>query len=215
MLKSVEFPSVLVETAFINNPVEARLLASAEFQRQLASQLAAGVRSYLEKSGIGYAADPRDSTAGRRAERGGARPRDDRAPGGVLPPGARRDRRRRLPLLARPRARCARPADVERAVLRAPGEVALERVAHQRAGVHLVLRPRQRVVVVAAGGHEVVDHDDVGLRVVEGRAVRERDREQALALRGARGRSGSAARSAGRCGRGPARPPAGRAPRRP
>ncbi len=63
VLKSVEFPSVLVETAFLNNPVEARLLASEEFQRQLARQLAAGVCSYLEKSGIGYAADPPDSTA--------------------------------------------------------------------------------------------------------------------------------------------------------
>jgi N-acetylmuramoyl-L-alanine amidase len=65
VLKSVEFPSVLVETAFLNNPVEARLLASEEFQRQIARQLAAGVRSYLEKSGIGYSAGPRDSTAGK------------------------------------------------------------------------------------------------------------------------------------------------------
>ena len=64
VLKSVEFPSVLVETAFINNPVEARLLASEEFQRQLARQLAAGVCAYLEKSGIDYAA-PRDSTGGK------------------------------------------------------------------------------------------------------------------------------------------------------
>jgi len=63
VLKSVEFPSVLVETAFINNPVEARLLASEGFQRQIARQLVEGVRSYLEKSGIGYAADKRDSTA--------------------------------------------------------------------------------------------------------------------------------------------------------
>jgi N-acetylmuramoyl-L-alanine amidase len=65
VLKSVEFPSVLVETAFINNPVEARLLASEEFQQQIARQLAAGVCSYLEKSGIGYAADPRDSIPGK------------------------------------------------------------------------------------------------------------------------------------------------------
>lgn len=64
VLKSVEFPSVLVETAFINNPVEARLLASAEFQRQIAHQIAEGVRSYLEKSGIGYSAGKRDSAAG-------------------------------------------------------------------------------------------------------------------------------------------------------
>jgi len=54
VLKSVEFPSVLVETAFINNAVEARLLASTEFQQQIARQLADGVRSYLDKSKIGY-----------------------------------------------------------------------------------------------------------------------------------------------------------------
>jgi N-acetylmuramoyl-L-alanine amidase len=54
VLKSVEFPSVLVETAFINNPAEARLLASTEFQQQIAKQLANGVRNYLEKSNIGY-----------------------------------------------------------------------------------------------------------------------------------------------------------------
>jgi N-acetylmuramoyl-L-alanine amidase len=64
VLKSVEFPSVLVETAFLNNPVEARLLASDEFQRELARQLAAGVCAYLERSGIGYAAEKRDSAAG-------------------------------------------------------------------------------------------------------------------------------------------------------
>jgi N-acetylmuramoyl-L-alanine amidase len=48
VLKSVEFPSVLVETAFINNPVEARLLKSAEFQKKMARQLATGVRRYFE-----------------------------------------------------------------------------------------------------------------------------------------------------------------------
>lgn len=54
VLKSVEFPSVLVETAFINNAAEAKLLASAEFQRQIAKQLANGVRDYLGKANIGY-----------------------------------------------------------------------------------------------------------------------------------------------------------------
>ncbi|MBI5711091.1 MAG: N-acetylmuramoyl-L-alanine amidase [Candidatus Eisenbacteria bacterium] len=53
VLKSVEFPSVLVETAFINNPVEARLLKDPEFQRRIAHQLATGVKAYFEKSGIG------------------------------------------------------------------------------------------------------------------------------------------------------------------
>ena len=52
VLKSVEFPSVLVETAFINNPVEARLLTSRSFQEQLGRQLAGGVKSYFEKAGV-------------------------------------------------------------------------------------------------------------------------------------------------------------------
>ena len=52
VLKSVEFPSVLVETAFINNPVEARLLANPEFQKQLGRQLAAGVKMYFQRAGV-------------------------------------------------------------------------------------------------------------------------------------------------------------------
>jgi N-acetylmuramoyl-L-alanine amidase len=61
VLKSVEFPSVLVETAFINNAVEARLLASPEFQQQIARDLTSGVRAYLEKARLGYAAGSGDS----------------------------------------------------------------------------------------------------------------------------------------------------------
>jgi len=52
VLKSVEFPSALVETAFINNPVEAKLLANPEFQKQLGRQLAAGVKNYFERAGV-------------------------------------------------------------------------------------------------------------------------------------------------------------------
>jgi len=52
VLKSVEFPSVLVETAFINNPTEAKLLKDPKFQKKLASQLAAGVTDYFERAGI-------------------------------------------------------------------------------------------------------------------------------------------------------------------
>lgn len=52
VLKSVEFPSVLVETAFINNPAEARLLMSREFQQRIARQLAQGVRRYFERAGV-------------------------------------------------------------------------------------------------------------------------------------------------------------------
>ena len=52
VLKSVEFPSVLVETAFINNPVEARLLMNKDFQRKMAKQLAEGVRRYFGRNGV-------------------------------------------------------------------------------------------------------------------------------------------------------------------
>ncbi len=52
VLKSVEFPSVLVETAFINNPREVRLLRDPEFQRQLGKQLADGVVTYFTAAGV-------------------------------------------------------------------------------------------------------------------------------------------------------------------
>jgi N-acetylmuramoyl-L-alanine amidase len=59
VLKSVEFPSVLVETAFINNPREVKLLRDPEFQRQLGKQLATGVVAYFGAAGVklGGAAD--------------------------------------------------------------------------------------------------------------------------------------------------------------
>ncbi len=52
VLKSVEFPSVLVETAFINNPAEARLLKDKNFQRQIAKQIAGGVKAYFGRLGV-------------------------------------------------------------------------------------------------------------------------------------------------------------------
>ena len=57
VLKSVEFPSILVETAFINNPKEARLLKSKDFQNGIAKQIADGVREYFKKAGIGLKED--------------------------------------------------------------------------------------------------------------------------------------------------------------
>ena len=59
VLKSVEFPSVLVETAFINNLREALLLRDPTFQRNLGRQLASGVVAYFTASGVklGAAAD--------------------------------------------------------------------------------------------------------------------------------------------------------------
>ena len=66
VLKSVEFPSVLVETAFINNPSEARLLANPDFQRQMGRQLAAGVREYFARAGIDLGSSDRSSSSGTR-----------------------------------------------------------------------------------------------------------------------------------------------------
>jgi len=70
VLKSVEFPSVLVETAFINNPREVRLLRDPDFQKQLGRQLAGGVVAYFGKTGtpVGAAADSLRSAA--QASRG-------------------------------------------------------------------------------------------------------------------------------------------------
>jgi len=55
VLKSVEFPSVLVEVAFINNPREARLLRDPGFQKSMGRELASGVRDYFQRAGIGLA----------------------------------------------------------------------------------------------------------------------------------------------------------------
>jgi N-acetylmuramoyl-L-alanine amidase len=52
VLKSVEFPSVLVETGFINNPQELKLLADPVFQKRMAQELATGVKSYFQRSGF-------------------------------------------------------------------------------------------------------------------------------------------------------------------
>jgi N-acetylmuramoyl-L-alanine amidase len=56
VLKSVEFPSVLVETAFINNPVEAKLLRDPAFQERMGKQLATGVLTYFQRAGLGLLA---------------------------------------------------------------------------------------------------------------------------------------------------------------
>ncbi len=52
VLKSVDFPSALVETAFINNPREVKLLKDPAFQVNMAKQLAAGIKAYFQKAGI-------------------------------------------------------------------------------------------------------------------------------------------------------------------
>ena len=57
VLKSVEFPSVLVETAFINNAREARLLRDPAFQKSLARQMTAGLKDYFQRAGLGIRPD--------------------------------------------------------------------------------------------------------------------------------------------------------------
>ena len=64
VLKSVEFPSVLVETAFINNPQEVKLLKDAAFQQRMAQQLATGVKAYFAKAGVTLSPDGDDSAGG-------------------------------------------------------------------------------------------------------------------------------------------------------
>lgn len=48
VLKSPQVPSVLVETAFISSPEEARKLADPQFRRRMATALVAGIRDYLQ-----------------------------------------------------------------------------------------------------------------------------------------------------------------------
>lgn len=47
VLRAPDIPSILVETAFLSNPVEEQLLASASFRQQCAQSIASGVRQYL------------------------------------------------------------------------------------------------------------------------------------------------------------------------
>ena len=49
MLKAPDIPSVLVETAFISNPDEEKLLRSAKYQDKLVEALVTGVRRYFAK----------------------------------------------------------------------------------------------------------------------------------------------------------------------
>ena len=48
VLKSPDIPSILVETAFISNPHEARQLRSASHQQRLAEALRDGIKAYFE-----------------------------------------------------------------------------------------------------------------------------------------------------------------------
>jgi len=52
ILNNAQIPGVIVETAFISNPVERQLLLKEEFQRQIAEKIAQGIIDYLYKPEI-------------------------------------------------------------------------------------------------------------------------------------------------------------------
>jgi N-acetylmuramoyl-L-alanine amidase len=64
VLKSVDFPSVLVETAFINNPREVKLLKDPQFQANMAKQLAKGIQAYFQRAGVPVAPDEASGPSG-------------------------------------------------------------------------------------------------------------------------------------------------------
>lgn len=66
VLKSVEFPSALVETAFINNPREVKLLKDPMFQLSMARQLATGIKAYFSRAGVSLGADGASGASGSR-----------------------------------------------------------------------------------------------------------------------------------------------------
>jgi N-acetylmuramoyl-L-alanine amidase len=47
VLKAPDIPSILVETAFISNPEEEKLLRSAAYQKQLAQAMMRAIKAYL------------------------------------------------------------------------------------------------------------------------------------------------------------------------
>jgi N-acetylmuramoyl-L-alanine amidase len=64
VLKSVDVPSMLVETAYISNPAEERKLRSASYQQQLAHAIELGVVKYFQRhppDGTNYATSRRQA----------------------------------------------------------------------------------------------------------------------------------------------------------
>lgn len=49
VLKSLDIPSVLIETAFISNPAQENLLRSASFQNKMANSIQSGILSYFKQ----------------------------------------------------------------------------------------------------------------------------------------------------------------------
>ncbi len=50
VLKSPDVPSILVETGYISNPSEARLLATSKYQQRIAGAIAGGVQEYMRQN---------------------------------------------------------------------------------------------------------------------------------------------------------------------
>ncbi|NWG86509.1 MAG: N-acetylmuramoyl-L-alanine amidase [Hydrogenophilaceae bacterium] len=50
VLKAPDIPSILVETAFISNPEEARRLTDDDYQDKLAAAIATGIKSYFDRN---------------------------------------------------------------------------------------------------------------------------------------------------------------------
>lgn len=48
VLRAPDIPSILVETAFLSNPTEEKLLASSRFRQQAATSIANGIKGYLD-----------------------------------------------------------------------------------------------------------------------------------------------------------------------
>ncbi len=52
-----DFPSILIETGFVDNMSDAMALASPEHQKGIAKAIVAGIRTYISRSGYSYAED--------------------------------------------------------------------------------------------------------------------------------------------------------------
>ena len=52
VLRAPDIPSILVETAFLSNPTEERLLGSDSFRRQCADAIATGIQKYVNTAAL-------------------------------------------------------------------------------------------------------------------------------------------------------------------
>jgi N-acetylmuramoyl-L-alanine amidase len=72
VLRSPDIPSILVETGFISNSSEERLLASDDFQQQIAEAIYGGLRKYFEAHPIQSAPQGESAQTASAASSGGA-----------------------------------------------------------------------------------------------------------------------------------------------